>query len=152
MGPSRLFQTPIPARGRPRGKKVTPSCPPAEISLGNVIQNSRPPAGIFPGPARARPPAGKKRDGLRPGPTGRPRICRKNRSLLERMTIFEKLRFWHPGPPKSASGPSFSESPRQTISDSEVLVQIRALGTPVVAIRRYTCIHTRDKKPTQGLT
>ena len=57
-----------------------------------------------------------------------------------------------PGRPKSASGLRFSESPRQTISDSDVLVQIRALGTPVVAIRRYTRIHTRDKKPTQGLT
>ena len=63
-----------------------------------------------------------------------------------------KVWFSAPGRPKSASGLRFSESPRQTISDSEVLVQIRALGTPVVAIRRYTRIHTRDKKPTQGLT
>ena len=75
---------------------------------------------------------GKKRAGLRPGPSGRERICRKSRFLHRKMIIFEKLRFWCPGPPKSTSGPSFSDSPRQTIWGPEVLVQIRALRASVV--------------------
>ena len=85
-----------------------------------------------------RPASGreKKRAGLRPGPSGRERICRKNRVFHQKMTIFEKLRFWCPRPPKSTSGPSFSDSPRQTIWGPEVLVQIRALRTPFVANQR----------------
>ena len=102
----------------------------------NFQKNSRPPAGnsLDRNPPDLHP--GKKRAGLRPGPSGRERICRKNRFLHRKMTIFEKLRFWCRGPPKSTSGPSFSDSPRQTIWGPEVLVQIRALRTPFVANQR----------------
>ena len=92
----------------------------------------------FLGPKFARPPAGRKN-----APAfGRGRLvvseyAGKNDFCKEkRRFFFEKLRFWCPGPPKSTSGPSFSESPRQTIWGPEVLVQIRALRTPFVANQR----------------
>ena len=121
---------------RHHGKKVTPPWPPA----GTPPEISKRIPGLRPGIpwTEIRPASGreKKRAGLRPGPSGRERICRKNRFLHKKMTIFEKLRFWCPGPPKSTSGPSFSDSPRQTIWGPEVLVQIRALRTPFVANQR----------------
>ena len=51
--------------------------------------------------------------------------------------LFRKFGFPAPGRPKSASGQRFSESPSQNIKDSEVLVQIRALGTSFVAVQRF---------------
>ena len=136
MAVSLLFTTPIDAPGGTTERRLPPPAPRRETSW-RVVK------GIFgrrPGspwteirPASTR---GKKRAGLRPGPSGRERICRKNRFLHKKMPIFEKLRFWCPGPPKSTSGPSFSDSPRQTIWGPEVLVQIRALRTPFVANQR----------------
>ena len=136
MAASLLFTSPIDAPGGTTERTLPlhgprPG-PPPEIS--KRIPGLRP--GI---PwTEIRPASGreKKRAGLPPGPSGRERICRKNRFLHKKMTILEKLRFWCPGPPKSTSGPSFSDSPRQTIWGPEVLVQIRALRTPFVANQR----------------
>ena len=74
MAASLLFTTPIDARGRHHGKKVTPPWPPA----GTPPEISKRIPGLRPGipwteirPASTR---GKKRAGLRPGPSGRERI------------------------------------------------------------------------------
>ena len=67
MAASLLFTTPIDARGRHHGKKVTPPWPPAGTPPRNFQKNSRPPAGnsldrnppgLHPGKKTRRPSAG----------------------------------------------------------------------------------------------
>ena len=81
MAASLLFTTPIDAPGRHHGKKVTPPWPPA----GTPREISKRIPGLRPGIpwTEIRPASGreKKRAGLRPGPSGRERICRENRFL-----------------------------------------------------------------------
>ena len=78
MGASLLFTTPIDAPGRHHGKKVTPPWPPAGTppEISKIIPGLRP--GIPWTEVRPASTRGKKRAGLRPGPSGRERIFRKN--------------------------------------------------------------------------
>ena len=126
MGASLLFTTPIDAPGGTTERRLPLHGP----RPGHPPEISKRIPGLRPGiPWTEIPPASGRK-------TRRPSNMPENRFLHRKMTIFKKMRFWCPGPPKSTSGPSFSDSPRQTIWGPEVLVQIRALRTPFVANQR----------------
>ena len=127
---------PGPCTERPPRKESYPLPAPCPKSPGNFWKNSRPPAEILIRSKYARPPARKKMRRPSAGPNRPWKKPLENAFLHRNLSIFEKLRFCYPKSPNSTSGPSFSESPRQTIWGTEVLVQIRALRTPFVANQR----------------
>ena len=136
MAVSLLFTARSMHGGRHHGTKVTPPWRPA----GSPPENSKKIPGLRPGIpwTEIRPASGR---GQNAPAFGRGRLlvsehAGKNNFASENDDFQQKMRSWYTGPPKSTSGPSFSESPRQTIWGPEVLVQIRALRTPFAVNQR----------------